>query len=149
MAAPHVSGLAALLLAEESGATPGQIRTVMEQTATSPGSWSQDKGYGTIRALAAYNALNLNPSYASNYGSLTVYVTQGGLPAQGASVLVQKADGATEASNLTDSGGNAHFIYLKSGFTYQVKVRKGSLSGNATGISITPGCNVTVTVTIS
>jgi subtilisin family serine protease len=67
-ATPHVTGLAALLLAGNASLKPDQIKTIIEITAEdrvgnsnedSPG-WDQYYGYGRINA---FKALSLSPSF--------------------------------------------------------------------------------------
>ncbi len=55
MATPHVSGVAALLLAQESALTPDQIRDALESTAEDLGAAGRDDvyGWGLIDAQAA------------------------------------------------------------------------------------------------
>jgi serine protease len=58
MAAPHVSGLAALMLSR--GFAPYQVRTAMQQTAVDLGAsgWDNVYGYGRVNAYAALQWLN-------------------------------------------------------------------------------------------
>ncbi len=55
MAAPHVSGLAALLLSINNALSPDEVRDIIEQTADDLGSpaWDQYYGYGRIDAYSA------------------------------------------------------------------------------------------------
>ncbi len=55
MSTPHASGVAALLLAQNPGLTPDQIRYILESTAIDLGSTGRDDdyGYGLINAPAA------------------------------------------------------------------------------------------------
>jgi len=74
-AAPHVSGLAALLLAQDPNRTPAQIKSIIETTAEdqtgdpiedTPG-WDQYYGYGRINAFNALSVTtNTNSLYAQN-----------------------------------------------------------------------------------
>jgi len=59
MATPHVSGLAALLLAKDPSLTPSQIRTVIESTADDLGTTGRDNtfGWGLINAKAALDSV--------------------------------------------------------------------------------------------
>lgn len=79
-AAPHVAGLASLLLAQDPSRTPDQIKTIIEATAEdqvgstsedTPG-WDQYYGYGRINAYKAlsYSTTGLNRYEESN---LSVY----------------------------------------------------------------------------
>ena len=55
MAAPHVSGVAALLIAEGVATTPDQVRLVLESTAEDKGEsgWDEQYGCGIVDAYAA------------------------------------------------------------------------------------------------
>jgi len=55
MAAPHVSGIAALLLANGNAATPGEVRAALEGTAKDLGEsgWDATYGWGLVDAFAA------------------------------------------------------------------------------------------------
>ncbi len=57
MAAPHVSGVAALLIAEGVATTPDEIREALQSTAKDLGApgWDQDTGWGLLDAHAALN----------------------------------------------------------------------------------------------
>jgi len=59
MAAPHVAGLAALLLAADPTLTPDQVRTAIQTTAEDKGTagWDQYYGHGLIDAEAALASL--------------------------------------------------------------------------------------------
>ncbi len=55
MSSPHVSGVAALLLAQDSNRTPDDIRNILQSTAEDKGSsgWDQYYGYGIVDAYTA------------------------------------------------------------------------------------------------
>ncbi|MEX1254779.1 MAG: S8 family serine peptidase [Dehalococcoidia bacterium] len=59
MAAPQVSGVAALLLGEQPDLTPDGVRALLVTTATDigPAGWDSDSGWGRIDAAAAVEAL--------------------------------------------------------------------------------------------
>src|SRR5207247_7362008 len=71
MAAPHVAGVAALILALSPGLTPVQVRSQIERTATHLGSSAFDPqfGWGVVNAGAALGALVPN-----NYGQVQITV---------------------------------------------------------------------------
>ena len=71
MAAPHVAGVAALILALSPGLTPTQVRSQIERTATHLGSSAFDPqfGWGLVNAAAALGALAPN-----NYGQVQITV---------------------------------------------------------------------------
>jgi len=87
MAAPHVAGVAALILALSPGLTPTQVRSQIERTATHLGSSSFDPqfGWGVVNAAASLGALVPN-----NYGQVQVTVLDNvtGLPVGGADVAL-------------------------------------------------------------
>jgi len=62
MAAPHVSGVAALLIAERVAATPDEVREALQSTAEDKGAsgWDSEYGYGIVDA---YSALTYSPVY--------------------------------------------------------------------------------------
>ena len=57
MAAPHVSGVAALLIAHGNATTPDEIRSALQETAEDLGEpgWDDIYGYGLVDAYAALN----------------------------------------------------------------------------------------------
>lgn len=66
MATPHVSGVAALILARNAMLTPAEVRTILESTATDLGSagWDKYYGHGRVDALAALQA---TPPYTGTF----------------------------------------------------------------------------------
>lgn len=79
MAAPHVSGTAALLLEQDPGLLPHELAYILRETAVDLGVAGEDNvyGYGRIDALAAINHLySLTPSYdLSVTGTNAVWTT--------------------------------------------------------------------------
>ncbi len=65
MAAPHVSGVAALIIANNIAATPDEVRNILESSAKDKGvsGWDSKYGYGIIDADAA---VNYAPSICGN-----------------------------------------------------------------------------------
>ena len=63
MATPHVSGIAALMLAANSEANPDDIRAALEHTARDMGAqgWDQYYGYGLVNATAALEYITQPP----------------------------------------------------------------------------------------
>jgi len=56
VAAPHVAGVAALLMAHGNATTPDEIRTALQETARDLGNtegWEADYGWGLVNAYAA------------------------------------------------------------------------------------------------
>ena len=64
MAAPHVSGVAALILANGSAMTPDQVRLAIQQTAKDLGQpgWDPLYGYGLVQAFAAIGLPTRTPT---------------------------------------------------------------------------------------
>lgn len=62
MAAPMVSGVAALLRSRYSTLTPGQVKKVLEKTATDLGTsgWDEYYGYGRVNAYKALRLLQMD-----------------------------------------------------------------------------------------
>lgn len=61
MAAPHVSGVAALIIARGSATTPDKVRQVLQSTARDLGTAGWDEIYGN-GLVQAFNALNTSPA---------------------------------------------------------------------------------------
>ena len=78
MAAPHASGTAALLLEEDPGLSPYDIKFILEETAVDLGTAGPDNeyGWGRIDALTAVNyTLDLTPYDLSVTGTNAVWTT--------------------------------------------------------------------------
>ncbi|MDW7774154.1 MAG: S8 family serine peptidase [Desulfobulbaceae bacterium] len=95
MATPHVSGVAALLVAGGAATTPDQVREVLQSTAKDkgPAGWDKDYGWGIVDAYAALN-------YAS--GSNTQPVAADGGPYAGTEDLALQFDGAGSSDDDGD-----------------------------------------------
>jgi len=76
MAAPHVVGLAALMLAENPQLTPTNVKLILENTATGGGTYSAYLGYGLIVPSNAIN--DARNSATANSSDFTVELLQGG-----------------------------------------------------------------------
>jgi len=79
MSAPHVVGVAALLLAQNSSRTPDQIRNILQSTAEDkdPPGWDQYFGYGIIDAYAALTyapvvSISVIENSSFDYGTLAL-----------------------------------------------------------------------------
>jgi subtilisin family serine protease len=75
MAAPHVAGLAALILARNPNLTPAMVENIMVQTAKPVGS-SDQNGAGVIQAAAALAALGGQIPATATFTSTPIPVTQ-------------------------------------------------------------------------
>ena len=67
-AAPHVSGIAALILSLNPNLTQSQVNTIIKETASSK-SWNSTQGYGRVNAYAALKAVNKDYSIAIANGN--------------------------------------------------------------------------------
>ncbi len=83
MATPHISGVAALLLAKDASLTPSQIRTAIESTADDLGTVGRDDtfGWGLVNAKAALDSIaavsiSLTTAGAMDFGILPLNSTQ-------------------------------------------------------------------------
>jgi len=80
MAAPHVSGVAALLLANGNAVTPAQVRTALQETADDLGAsgWDSTYGWGLVNAYAAlqWGAGPNEPPVANAGPDKTAYVDE-------------------------------------------------------------------------
>ncbi len=85
MAAPHVSGVVALVRAVNPSLTPAQVRSQIEQTATRSGGFDPQLGWGVVNAAAAVGA-----TVAGNYGKVqvTVMTVVGAVPGGPVDVIV-------------------------------------------------------------
>ena len=79
MASPHVTGVAALVLAAQPGLTNVQIRTILQETAEDLGLSSNYQGYGMVRADLAVAAAGGEPPPPPQEYDLTTSSTAGGL----------------------------------------------------------------------
>lgn len=75
MAAPHVSGVAALLISNGAATTPDEVREILQSTAEDKGSdgWDPAYGWGIVDAYAALNYAHVpnNPPVADAGGPYT------------------------------------------------------------------------------
>lgn len=118
MAAPHVSGVAALLLSHTPGLSAGQLRDILIQTATDLGTPGKDGlfGHGMVNAFAALTRGQGFPAH------LRVYLTRAGT-------------GERVASAQAGSGGTFRFPGLVDG-DYRVHA---GLDDRGNGITGRPG----------
>ncbi|MEW5959703.1 MAG: S8 family serine peptidase, partial [Chloroflexota bacterium] len=103
MAAPHASGLAALLLQASPALAdnPANIAQIMESTAAALGSPIPNNDYGWGR-IDAYNAV----MSVAGVGALQGTVTQGaGSPINGAAIQITAHDGGPAINTSSDAAG--------------------------------------------
>lgn len=113
MAAPHVSGLAALLISSNPTLTVDEIEEAIEKTALDLGNPGQDNNYGFGR-IDAYKALS---QYASIIGTLTGTVTVGGNPIDDVSLKITRPNYSSPITIKTSQNG-----------TYTTKLSQGNYS---------------------
>jgi thermitase len=161
MAAPHVSGVAALVRGLNQGLTPAQVRAQIEQTATrlSPSGFDPQFGWGLVNAAAA-----VGPAGSSSYGSIqvqacTVSCAPGQLPpTSGADVIVWTGTPACAGLNqvvqtaLTNVAGVAFFGTVPAG-SYCVTVSR-LLSfiqrgQTPTPFAVTAGATTSITIAVN
>jgi subtilisin family serine protease len=125
MAAPFVSGVASLLLANNPSLTPAEVRSIIEDSAQDLGSPGFDPqfGYGRVNVNAA-----LNLTARDNYGKITASVSFNGAPVDGVGILLMNETGTetlqAALTGLGDTGGTlgeAVFSMVHSG-NYLVSV---------------------------
>ena len=133
-ATPHVAGLAALLLAQDSSRTPAQIKSIIETTAQdqvglpsedTPG-WDQYYGYGRINA---YRALNYYYTYINGK-----VITLQGTKVKNVLITETGTKSIATPTVLTDSLGN-YIQQLVKGFSYTVKATKNNDISKANGVT--------------
>ncbi|MCD6527639.1 MAG: S8 family serine peptidase [Desulfuromonas sp.] len=131
MATPHVSGVAALLLAQDINRTPDHIREILQNTAkdSGPTGWNTGYSWGIVDAASAL-------SYAAIPNSIPVAVISS--PADGSEDIAISFDG----SNSYDDDGDA--------LTYRWNFGDGIIgSGVTTTHSYTSGDDYTVSLIVN
>lgn len=112
MSCPFVAGAAALILSQNSGMSPEEVKTQLEETAVDLGSPGFDSifGYGRVDLAAAVGAQESN-----KYGVVDVLVTdKDGTPLSGASVILWQGGTVISTTNSNDNG-HAIFEYIQLG----------------------------------
>lgn len=139
MATPHVSGVAALLLAANPTLTPDAIRNALESTAEDLGAAGRDDtyGWGLVDAFAALTSLtNLSISIIPTSWGIGP-VTEGQLSQSG--LFTVKNDGSViETFTLGIEGPSSPSGWITGSLpgddTYVMKGLFGPTSGNPTGL---------------
>jgi len=128
MAAPHISGVAALLLAKDPSLTPTQVRTAMESTAEDKGTTGRDDeyGWGLVDAKAALDsvvvstvAITLTTDGTTPFGTVVsggvVDTTASGtIDVQIVSITTGPADLAVKSTDFSD-GANTWTLAATNG----------------------------------
>ena len=112
MSCPFVAGAAALILSENPGMSPEEVKTQLEETAVDLGSTGFDStfGYGRVNLAAAVGAVNPN-----KYGRVDVLVTDRlSHPISGASVILWQGETVISTTNSNEDG-HAIFEYIQAG----------------------------------
>jgi thermitase len=137
-AAPHVSGLAALLWAVAPSLTPDQVQTAIETTAVDLGApgWDRYYGHGRIDAAAALEAYSMPPApvlYSINNGGANNYLVDWNDPPRADSYTLQEDDHPSFPSPTTRyNGSNSQFsITGQDGGTWYYRVRASNSQGNS------------------
>lgn len=112
MAAPYVSGLAALIRSVSSDLTPAQVQQVMQNTAVDLGDtgWDANYGYGRIDALAALQNVSLSAptlSPISNPENDGAYQVSWSAVSGATGYLLQEDDASDFSSPTTRYSGTA------------------------------------------
>lgn len=112
MASPQGAGLASLILSRNSGWTPAQVKSQIENTADDieKSGFDEKAGYGRINVGRALGAAAPN-----NYGSVRALITDGGSDVSGADLLIKNNAGSVIAAAKSDYSGDAYFFFLPAG----------------------------------
>ena len=112
MSCPFVAGAAALILSQNPGMSPEEVKTQLEETAVDLGIPGFDStfGYGRVDLAAAVGVVNPN-----KYGVVDVLVTDRfDSPLPGASVILWQGETVISTTNSNDEG-HAKFEYISPG----------------------------------
>lgn len=111
MAAPHVAGVAALILSLNSLLSPSVIRDIIQKTANDKGPAGFDETYGHGR-INAYQALLLTHAYFNPNKSMSASATA----ANGGRKIAKTSDGKWHVvyeSGITSGGAALHEIFYR------------------------------------
>ncbi|MFC2056465.1 S8 family serine peptidase [Chloroflexota bacterium] len=149
MAAPHVAGVAALILSKHPTWTATQVRQALESTATDKGAagWDNEYGWGLINAPAAVSGLEVTTSAADNITSSSATLN-GNLtnlgPATAANVSFEYGTATSYGSNTTAQTVNgtgvfsAYLTGLTANTTYHFRAKADAgVHGSANGADMT------------
>ncbi len=135
MATPFVSGVVALLLANDANLTPAEVKSIIEDSSIDLGTAGFDTvfGYGRVDANSALSTTTTN-----NYGTIKVQVNNNASPVSGVEVLLLNSSGtSTIKTALTSDGtgdggvnGEASFPFTHSG-SYVISVCFGNVTQTA------------------
>jgi thermitase len=148
MSCPFVAGAAALILSQNPGMSPEEVKTQLEETAVDLGSPGFDSifGYGRIDLAAAVGAVGEN-----KYGVVDVLVNdQLGNPLLGASVILWQGGTVISTTNSNEDG-HAKFEYIQAG-EYGISVSLpcfDSFLAADNPVTVVAGSSVSKTVTFT
>lgn len=132
MAAPHVSGVAALLIAR-GFVGPNAIRSRLRDTAVDlgPAGWDQFFGYGLVNAAAAVGGSNPNGMMRAFAGTIS------------ASTITRQSDVATVAATgsftITNAQSGTRSVFAWQDFNSNGQVDLGDYYGRVDNVVINPG----------
>lgn len=156
MAAPHVSGVAALLISQGNAATPDEVRAALQETAEDKGALGRDDtyGYGLVDAAAAllWTAKDLE--------SISIIPESASIPKgrnQQYTAVGTYSDGSTRdiTTSVTWTSSNTAVATINSsglatgvgvGTTYITAISSGITSNSAT-LTVTPAVLESISVT--
>ncbi|MBA7516191.1 hypothetical protein ES705_08237 [subsurface metagenome] len=145
MSCPFVAGAAALILSQNPGMSPEEVKTQLEVTAFDLGSTGFDStfGYGRVDLAAAVGAVGEN-----KYGVVDILVTDRfDNPLPGASVILWQGGTVISTTNSSDDG-HAKFEYITAG-EYRISVSFDNYSSNLAAdnlVTVAAGEEVSVTI---
>jgi len=145
MSCPFVAGAAALILSQNPGMSPEEVKTQLEVTAFDLGSTGFDStfGYGRVDLAAAVGAVGEN-----KYGVVDILVTDRfDNPLPGASVILWQGGTVISTTNSNDDG-HAKFEYITAG-EYRISVSFDNYSSSLAADNLVPvaaGEEVSVTI---
>lgn len=143
-AAPHVSGIAALILSLNPNLTQSQVNTIIKETASSK-SWNSTQGYGRVNAYAALKTVNKDYSIAiaNGNGSVVNALAKFYIPNLPKSATVQWSTSSGKATFESPfSNDTVTFRYNFTGRTMSDEIR-----ATVTYCGMTSNHSIPVTVT--
>lgn len=143
-AAPHVSGIAALILSLNPNLTQSQVNTIIKETASSK-SWNSTQGYGRVNAYAALKTVNKDYSIAiaNGNGSIVNGLAKFYIPNLPKSATVQWSTSSGKATFESPfSNDTVLFRYNFTGRTMSDEIR-----ATVTYCGMTSNHSIPVTVT--
>ncbi|MFB0516461.1 MAG: S8 family serine peptidase, partial [Candidatus Neomarinimicrobiota bacterium] len=137
MAAPHVSGLAGLILSLHPSLAPHEVREIIEVTADDKGSsgWDQYYGHGRINAYTAVSALIVPNEYSTVNAAVNAAGSGDMIVVVGSSTLT--GDIALPSGVKLVLGSNANLTLNG----YYIKSTGGTIT-RYTGATVTPDISV-------